>query len=154
MAEVLFYHLTATPLDRTLPDLLEKSLARGWRVLLRCGTQDGLAALDRALWSYRDDSFLPHGPATTADPERQPVLLTLGAENANAAEVLMLVEGATATVAEMSGFLRVCLLFDGGDAAAVEAARALWREVTVAGLAAVYWAQEDARWVRKAAAGG
>ncbi|HPG22150.1 MAG TPA: DNA polymerase III subunit chi [Amaricoccus sp.] len=154
MAEVLFYHLTATPLDRTLPDLLEKSLARGWRVLLRCGTQDGLAALDRALWSYRDDSFLPHGPATTADPERQPVLLTLGAENANAAEVLMLVEGATATVAEMSGFLRVCLLFDGGDAAAVEAARARWREVTAAGLAAVYWAQEDARWVRKAASGG
>ncbi|HMR61928.1 DNA polymerase III subunit chi, partial [Amaricoccus sp.] len=48
MAEVLFYHLTATPLDRTLPDLLEKSLARGWRVLLRCGTQEGLAALDRA----------------------------------------------------------------------------------------------------------
>ena len=154
MAEVLFYHLTATPLDRTLPDLLEKSLARGWRVLLRCGTQDGLAALDRALWGYRDDSFLPHGPATTADPERQPVLLTLGAENANAAEVLMLVEGATATVAEMSGFLRVCLLFDGGDAAAVEAARARWREVTAAGLAAVYWAQEDARWVRKAASGG
>jgi len=154
LAEVLFYHLTATPLDRTLPDLLEKSLARGWRVLLRCGTQDGLAALDRALWSYRDDSFLPHGPATTADPERQPVLLTLGAENANAAEVLMLVEGATATVAEMSGFLRVCLLFDGGDAAAVEAARARWREVTAAGLAAVYWAQEDARWVRKAASGG
>ena len=154
MAEVLFYHLTATPLDRTLPDLLEKSLARGWRVLLRCGTQDGLAALDRALWSYRDDSFLPHGPATAADPERQPVLLTLGAENANAAEVLMLVVGATATVAEMSGFLRVCLLFDGGDAAAVEAARARWREVTAAGLAAVYWAQEDARWVRKAASGG
>ena len=59
-----------------------------------------------------------------------------------------------ATVAEMSGFLRVCLLFDGGDAAAVEAARARWREVTAAGLAAVYWAQEDARWVRKAASGG
>ena len=154
MAEVLFYHLTATPLDRTLPDLLEKSLARGWRVLLRCGTQEGLAALGCGLWGDRGHSFPAHGPARAAGPGPPPVLLTLGAENANAAEVLMLVEGARATVAEMSSFFRVCLLFDGGDAAAVEAARAVWREVAAAGLTAVYWAQEDARWVRKAVAGG
>jgi DNA polymerase-3 subunit chi len=154
VAEVLFYHLTATPLERTLPELLERSLSRGWRVLLRCGTQAGLTEIDRALWTYRDDSFLPHGPATSADAERQPVLLTLDEENANAADVLMLVEGAKATVSEMSGFLRVCLLFDGGDEATLEAARATWREVRSAGLAAVYWAQEEARWVQKSAAAG
>ena len=63
MAEVLFYHLTAAPLEATLPDLLEKSLARGWRVLLRAGSEAGLGFLDDRLWTFRDDAFLPHGRA-------------------------------------------------------------------------------------------
>ncbi len=152
MAEVLFYHLTTTPLDRTLPELLERALSRGWRVLVRCGSPAGLASLDLSLWTYRDESFLPHGPATQADAALQPVLLTLGTENANGADVLMLVEGADATLPEMGGFARVCILFDGGDSAAVESARKTWRDVRAGGLAAVYWAQEDGRWVQKSAA--
>jgi len=152
LAEVLFYHLTTTPLDRTLPELLERSLSRGWRVLVRFGSAAGIASHDLSLWTYRDESFLPHGPATQADAALQPVLLTLGAENPNGAEVLMLVEGAHATLPEMGGFVRVCLLFDGGDPAAVDSARRTWRDVREAGLAAVYWAQEDGRWVKKSSA--
>jgi DNA polymerase-3 subunit chi len=154
LAEVLFYHLTATPLERTLPELLERSLERGWRVLVRCGSSTGLAALDIALWTYRDEAFLPHGPASGSAPDRQPVLLTLDAQNANGADVLMLVEGAKVTVPEIAGFVRVCLLFDGGDPAALSSARETWRDVKEAGVAAVYWAQEGDRWVRKSASGG
>ena len=54
MSEVLFYHLTATPLERTLPELLEKALGRGWRVVVRCGSHAGLAELDREDPSYRN----------------------------------------------------------------------------------------------------
>ncbi len=84
MAEVLFYQLTATPLEASLPELLERSLARGWRVVLRCGSEAGLAALDAMLWTYRDDAFLPHGTAATGHAALQPVYLTLGDENPTA----------------------------------------------------------------------
>lgn len=151
MAEVLFYHLTSAPLEVTLPDLLQKSLQRGWRVLVRVGSPAGLAFLDERLWTYRDDSFLPHGLAGAPHAARQPILLTGETENLNAADVLMLTHGARAQLGEMAAFVRVCLLFDGADDAAVAAAREDWRAVTGAGLAAKYWAQEAGRWTQKAA---
>ncbi len=152
MAEVLFYHLTQTPLEKTLPDLLEKSLQRGWRVVVQTGAKDRLKFLDDILWSYRDDAFLPHGTGDE-DAAHQPILLTDKAEAQNAADVLMLVDGAALDVARAGDFDRVCLLFDGNDAAATDAARADWKAVTTANLPAKYWAQEGGRWVQKAASG-
>ena len=150
MAEVLFYHLTGGSIEASLPELLERSLARGWRVVLRCGSAAGMAGIDAMLWSYRDEAFLPHGTAAAGQAEMQPVYLTLGDENPNGANVLMLADGGRATVAEMRGFERTCLIFDGRDERAVAAARADWREVKAAGLEAKYWAQEQGRWVQKA----
>jgi DNA polymerase III subunit chi len=152
VAEVLFYHLTAVPLEATLPDLLQRSLARGWRVIVRCGSEAGMAQLDASLWTFSDESFLPHGTSAGPHPALQPVYLTLGAENPNGANVLMLVDGARAAPAEMAGFERTCLLFDGADEHALAAARSDWRAVTAAGLPAKYWAREQGRWVQKASA--
>jgi DNA polymerase III subunit chi len=149
MAEVRFYHLTSTPLEANLPPLLERSLERGWRVLVRCGSEAGMAMLDAALWSWRDDAFLPHGTSAGGHAALQPVYLTLGDENPNGATVLMLVDGARATPEEMARFERTCLIFDGGDEQALATARDDWRAVRAAGLAAVYWAQERGRWVEK-----
>lgn len=151
MAEVLFYHLTTTPLEQTLPEMLERALARGWRVILRCGSDAGLAAIDSMLWSWRADAFLPHGSAAIGHAERQPVYLTRGDENPNQANVLMLVDGGRARPAEMADFDRSCVIFDGADPRALDAARADWRAVTAAGLPAKYWAQDGGRWVRQAA---
>jgi len=150
MAEVLFYHLTASPLEATLPDLLERSLARGWRVVVRLGSDATLRALDAHLWTFRDDAFLPHGGPELGHAAAQPVYLTTGDEVPNRADVLMLADGARAAPAEMAGFVRTCLLFDGTDERAVETARADWRAVKAADLPAKYWAQEQGRWVQKA----
>ena len=150
MAEVLFYHLTASPVEQALPDLLERGLARGWRAVVRCGSEPAMAMLDAALWTYRDESFLPHGTGIAGHSARQPVYLTCGEENPNGAVLMMLVLGARAEPAEMAGFERVCLLFEGGDPDAVAAAREHWKAVTAAGLPARYWAQEEGRWVEKA----
>jgi len=150
MAEVLFYHLTSTPIEASLPELLERALAREWRVVLRCGSEAGLATLDSMLWTYRDDAFLPHGSEAGGLGALQPVYLTLGDENPNGATVLMLVDGARATVAEMASYARTCLIFDGQDPRAVETARSDWRAVQAAALPAKYWAQEGGRWVQKA----
>ena len=150
MPEVLFYQLSGTTLEAALPDLLERSLDRGWRVLLRCGSEAGMAGLDTLLWTYRDDSFLPHGTVAAGNGALQPVCLTLRDENPNGANILMLVDGARASVAEMAGFERTCLLFDGRDDRAVETARADWRAVKAADLPAKYWVRDQGKWVQKA----
>jgi len=150
VAEVWFYQLTATPVEQVAPDLLERALARGWRAVLRSGLEPALAMLDAALWSYRDDAFLPHGTAAMGHAERQPVWLTCGNENPNGASLLMLVFGARVDPGEVARYERVCLLFEGGDSEALVAAREDWKAVTAAGLAARYWAQEGGRWIEKA----
>lgn len=154
MAEVLFYHLTRTTAEATLPTLLERSLARGWRAVVRSGAPERLAALDSHLWTYAEASFLPHGTAASAHPAREPVYLTAGEEIPNGAEVLFLIEGARVRPEEAARLSRLVLLFRDADAQAVEAARADWRAVTAAGLTATYWAQEGGRWVEKARSGG
>ncbi len=148
-AEFLFYHLTDTPLERTLPDLLERSLARGWKVCVRGGHADGLSRIDGLLWSYRDDSFLPHGATGGPHDSDQPILLCTSG-NGNQADVLMLVDGARADPSDAEGFQRICLLFNGYEDQALSDARVDWKSVSDAGLTAVYWAREDGRWIEKA----
>ena len=153
MGEVLFYQLTTAPLERSLPELLAKSLERGWKVLVRAGSAARVGALDDMLWTYDDMAFLPHGTKAMDHAAAQPVYLTDGSENPNGASILMLVDGARVDCGEVDGFDRVCLIFNGNEAEAKDAARADWKAVTEAGLTAVYWAQEDGRWVEKARAG-
>ena len=59
--DVWFYHLERASLDQVLPELLEKTLARDWRALVRSTARERVEHLDGWLWSYRDDAFLPHG---------------------------------------------------------------------------------------------
>lgn len=154
MAEVLFYHLTRTPLEDAAPPLLEKCLGRGWKVVLRAGSAERAEALNRHLWTWRDEAFLPHGGPGDADPARQPVYLTAGSETPNDPDILMLVDGAETDPAELDGYVRALILFDGHDESALAAARGAWKAVTAAGLKAVYWAQTDAGgWTKKAESG-
>ena len=76
MAELLFYHLERSTLDAVLPQLLEKTLARGWKAVVRAGSDERVQALDAHLWTYRDDAFLPHGIEGGQHDCDQPVVLT------------------------------------------------------------------------------
>ena len=154
MGEVLFYHLTTRPLEQAAPSILEKCLERGWKVAMRCGSPERVAALDRHLWTYRDESFLPHGAAGADHAGRQPIYITAGDEKPNTPEILFLVDGAGTTVDEMRTHLRTLLMFDGHDEKAVADARKVWKAVADSDLKAVYWAQtEDGVWAKRAESG-
>lgn len=147
--EVLFYHLERQPLERVLPSLLQRTLERGWRAVVQVGNSERLEALDAHLWTYADDSFLPHGTAKDGPPDRQPILLTLDQENANGAGVCFLLDGAD--MEAYAGYVRIVVIFDGRDEEAVAAARAQWQRVKAQGCKATYWRQSDAgRWEQKA----
>ena len=153
MGQALFYHLTATPLERTLPMLIGKARGKGWRIVVRGGEAAALDRLDAALWLGEAEEFLPHGRAGGPHDALQPVLLCAEGEDAPGAECLMCVQGAEVAPGEVAARERVCILFDGHDAAALERARGQWKALTAAGVAAEYWAQEDGRWLKKATSG-
>src|SRR5436190_1886754 len=94
MTEILFYHLQRQPIERVLPTLLEKSIERGWRVVVQGGSEEQIEALDALLWTYREGGFLPHGTWRETEAAQQPILLTVNDENPNGATVRFLVDGA------------------------------------------------------------
>lgn len=152
MGAAFFYHLTRRPLEATLPLLLEKSLAAGWRVAVRGVEEPRLDWLDEKLWLGPEEGFLPHGRAGGPNDRFQPVLLTSGAA-ANDPQCLMSVDGAEVAAEEVQTMQRVCILFDGHDGQALNHARAQWKALTAAGCAAQYWSEESGRWEKKAESG-
>lgn len=149
MTEVLFYHLSESSLEDALPGLLERSVQRGWRVVVQTGTDERRDALDAHLWTYRDDSFLAHASDREAFPQEQPILLTTSRDNLNDARIRFLVDGAEPP--EIDAYDRAVFMFDGHDGGQLEAARAHWKAMKAAGHALTYWQQTvDRRWERKA----
>lgn len=149
MSEVGFYHLKSWTLERALPRLLERALAEGHRVVVMTGSAERVAALDSWLWSYNEESFLPHGTARDGNAARQPVWLTTVEENPNRATMLVLVDGVPC--ARLAEFERVCDMFDGNDENAVAEARARWRAAQQAGHRLVYWQQTASGWEKHSA---
>ena len=144
MTDIGFYHLERSSLERTLPRLLEKVLDAGKRAVVVAGSEERVEALNAALWTYDQGSFLPHGSARDGNAAEQPIWLTAGDENPNEAEILVLTDGAHSD--HVDGYERCLEMFDGRDEAAVAGARARWKAYTEAGHAVTYWRQTDRGW--------
>jgi DNA polymerase-3 subunit chi len=148
LTEISFYHLTATPLERALPRLLERARAQGHRIVVRAGSAERVAQLDALLWTYDEASFLPHGSGRDGNAAAQPIWLTERDENPNGAVMLVLLDGVAAD--DLSEFARCADFFDGNDPDAVEAARGRWRVARDAGHNLTYWRQTASGWERQA----
>lgn len=150
MAEALFYHLVGRPPEAVLPSLLARSLQRGWRVVVQVGSPERLEAIDGHLWTFADESFLPHGTEADGHPAEQPIFLTSGPDNPNGASVRFLVDRAPPPD-DAAAYERIVLLFSGDDEEALAEARRHWKSLKEAGLAVTYWQQDDrGAWVKKA----
>jgi DNA polymerase-3 subunit chi len=161
MTEVLFYHLQNMALENVLPPLLEKSLERGWRVVVQSTSQERVDALDAHLWTYRDDSFLPHATwragdvaragdvSRAGDAQDQPIVLAVEEGNPNRANVRFLIDNA-ALPADSDAYDRMVLVFNGDDGEALAAARGAWTDCKARGFEVTYWqADERGRWQRR-----
>jgi DNA polymerase-3 subunit chi len=150
MTEILFYHLQRQPMEQVLTTLLERSYQRGWRVVVQTPSEERVDALDGHLWTFRDESFLPHGTWRQGEAAEQPILLTINDDNPNGASVRFVIDGAQLPP-DAQAYERIVVLFDGNDPDAVAAAREHWTACRAQGFDVTYWqADERGRWQRKA----
>jgi DNA polymerase III subunit chi len=148
VTEVLFYHFTDSRLEDVLPGLVEKTVERGWRAIVQCGTEATRDALDELLWTWSETSFIGHGTDEAGDADNQPVLLTTKPDNPNSATVRFIVDRAVPP--DVSAYKRAVVIFDGHDDSQIEDARASWKQMKAAGHDVTYWQQNDQRkWERK-----
>lgn len=145
--QVDFYHLTLLPLERVLPQIAEKVVGGGNRLLIVDGDDQRRAALDRLLWTYSPESFLPHAQIGASDDARQPVLLAGEVNAANRARHIALADGVWRD--DALGFERAFHFF---DEEAIRPARAAWKGLADRGdVQRRYWKQNEAgRWEQAA----
>ena len=148
MAEIGFYHLLTTPLERALPRLLERARAQDYRIVVRAASSERIDHLNALLWTYDEASFLAHGSPRDGNPANQPIWLSVGQDNPNGATMLVLLDGVEAE--DLASFARCADFFDGNDDAAVAAARQRWRRAAASGHTLTYWQQTAAGWEKKA----
>ena len=154
MTEIWFYHLMRQSLEIVLPQLLEKSLEKGWHAVVQARSEERLAVLDDWLWTYSEASFLAHGRAADGDGKLQPVYLTAGPENPNGAALRIFIEGADIGPAlreANAAYSRVIALFNGHQEEELAQTRVQWKALKEQGYAVTYWQQaENGRWEKKA----
>lgn len=149
MTEIRFYHLQRQDLEKVLPQLLSKTLERGWRAIVQTASVERRDALNAWLWTYSDESFLPHGTDADGFPADQPIWLTAETESPNGATVLFLADNADRR--DLTGFDLVCYLFDGRDPDSVSTHRERWKTRKAEGHSLTYWQQgERGGWQKKA----
>jgi len=144
-----FYHLEFSPVERALPQLLERVLASGQRAVVMAASDERVEALANLLWTYNPNTWLPHGTVKDGFAAEQPIWLTTAEENPNGARMLVLTDG---MASERLGDFDRCLdLFDGNSAEATAAARTRWTTAKAAGHELHYWQQTEAGWKEKQA---
>ena len=149
MTEILFYHLQDTTIENVLPPLLEKSVERGWRVAVQTGSEERADALDGHLWTYRENSFLPHGTWRESDAADQPILLVPNEDNPNGAKVRFIVDAA-GLPKDCATYERVVLVFNGNDDDALSAARTVWTDSKSRGFDMTYWQMDErGKWQKR-----
>lgn len=145
-----FYHLQKQTLDAVLPLLVAKAYQLGKPIKVKIGNEIRVDFINSLLWTYSDESFLPHGSRKDGSAELQPVWLTSDDDNPNHAVYMFLVDGACATIDDIQKYERVFNIFDGNNQEAVAQARSFWKELKSVGAELHYWQQDNnGRWAEK-----
>lgn len=129
MTRIDFYTLEPdSPGDRYLLvcRLAERVRADGLRVLVHCPDPESARHLDRLLWTYRQDSFLPHGIVGQRDLDLKLTPVLIGRDGTPETEDQVLVNLAPEVPTFFSRFERVCEPVD-QDPAVRAAARERFR---------------------------
>lgn len=150
MSRIDFYHLQKQNLEAALPKLLEKAYASGKKIKVQVGNELRVEFINSFLWTYNDESFLPHGTKKDGAADAQPIWISAENDNPNQAEMLFLVDGAQISAQEADAFARVLNIFDGNNEEAVQNARHLWTSFKTANHEMHYWQQDqNGRWNEK-----
>ena len=148
MAEYWFYHLEVSTLEGVLPGLLEKTLEKGWRALVKM-PEAQLTELDSFLWTFRDDAFLPHGRHDEPQAELQPILLSATTDSAKGFDAVFLLGGTS--IADIDGVSRTMVMINGRSQEDVTRERGRWKDLKASGASLAYYQQDErGRWEKKA----
>lgn len=125
MSSVDFYEVKAPRWELVLCRHVETAYEAGERVYVRCSSEALARHVDELLWTFREDSFVPHGLWPGAGELKDPVAVGWHPGNPNRASRLVLAGAGEPD--ELSRYERATDFVPVADAALTGAARARYR---------------------------
>ena len=115
MTQIIFYSTAPLQVEKTLFALLEKSLEKGNKSLLLFKDKEKCLSVNEQLWTYKQNSFLPHISEDDQiyDNIDVPVYLSTKNENPFKAELLFSIDGFLPD--NIDHFERVIIIIDVND---------------------------------------
>jgi len=150
MSRIDFYHLQKSTLDEALPKLVLKAYETGKKIKIKVGNDLRVDFLNTLLWTFEDESFLPHGTKKDGFADMQPVYISSDDDNPNDAVFLFLVEAADITPEDALNFERIFYIFSGNNENELTKARTIWKAFANNDFERHYWQQNiEAKWEEK-----
>jgi DNA polymerase-3 subunit chi len=141
MTEIGFYHLLTTSLEKALPQIVQKSYDRGWRALIIAADNEHIGEVDKLLWTFDPDSFLPHGIVGEDKEELQPILIAAEYLPKNNPDVIISLQDIV--IEDAAKYQRIIDIFDGRSELAVKQARIRWKKYQEMNLEMKYHKQNE-----------
>tara|TARA_B100001939_G_scaffold157253_1_gene135868 strand:- start:218 stop:682 length:465 start_codon:yes stop_codon:yes gene_type:complete len=115
VTQIIFYSTSPLQVEKTLFALLEKSLEKGNKSLLLFKDKEKCLSINEQLWTYKQNSFLPHISEDDQiyDNIDVPVYLSTKNENPFKAELLFSIDGFLPD--NIDHFERVIIIIDVND---------------------------------------
>ncbi len=150
MPRIDFYHLTKSSLDETLPELVSKAYHTGKKIKIKVGNEERVTFLNTLLWTFEEESFLPHATKKEGFSEMQPIFLSADDEIPNQACFLFVVDGAGVSTQHAQNFERLFYIFSASDTNELTKARQTWKMFDSNIFERHYWQQsETGKWQEK-----
>jgi DNA polymerase-3 subunit chi len=141
MTEIVFYHLSVSPMEKAAPRLLEKIVEASHHAVLYLENDEQISKYNDLLWTFASKSFLAHGCDKDPFPQLQPIFLTKDQSNPNGATILITISGIE--IPHINSFAKIIDIFDGADEQQLEYARSRYKKYQQDGFLLTYWKQDE-----------
>ncbi|MDR0677111.1 MAG: DNA polymerase III subunit chi [Holosporaceae bacterium] len=108
--ELNFYHVAEGNLISSVIRLLEKVYVSEQRCIFFSPLEERVKVVDKMLWTFSTNAFIPHGDKSLGFREKQPIYFANEIENPNNAEVLVIADSLDYKL--WNNFERVFLIFE------------------------------------------
>ncbi len=141
--ELNFYHVMDGNLVPSVVRLLEKVYNSGKRCIFFSPVEDRVKIVDKTLWTFSTNAFVPHGDKIFGFSDQQPIYMASEVENPNQATVLMMTDCFDYKMWNQT-FERVFFVFE--DESSAKTAQSMFEDLKNQKENVNYWKQSQKGW--------
>ncbi|MDC3108146.1 DNA polymerase III subunit chi [Paracoccaceae bacterium] len=147
LEKAFFYNVYQRDVVADIAWLTENIFKKNNKIVIFCTDQETAEVVNDFLWSYRDDSFIPHSIKKNGGSSLCPILVATDLNEVYEHNVLLALNGALIKEKDWQGFAKIYYFFDDQDIKEKDNARFMWKSFSSLDIDCKYWINKKNKWV-------